>query len=209
MNNLDPLERQFQKNKDHFNEMPRKAMWKQLERRLDQKDGARKVKLYKVTAIAAMLAFVVAAVAYFNHYLAEHNPDYYVSNEGFSSLAFEHLNHEEEGLFNMASISLIRNAYAGAEISDVERMDLIGQYKSANGEIAFDIKLQEFAYQLDLGNSDFPVLELNKIEGSTIYFEGGQEMKMKLNNEAYGLQLLESNMLPEYSGFQFLKLSKI
>lgn len=191
-----------------FKENPKDKLWDRLEEKLDTERSVKKLQIYKVASLAAMFVALIAAVGYFKHVLNDHNPDLFVSNEGFSAIATEVLEHDENGLFNMESLSRVNTAFKRREAL-ANPPTLSGQYKAKDGELSLSISLQEFSYSLDFSFDDFPTFYLEKIEGQTLYF--GSEIKkyIKLNIEPYGLKLIESDFLPEYKNIKFNRLQAI
>jgi len=190
-----------------FNEQPDERLWERLEEKLEAKAGLRKLRYYKIGSLAAMIVALVAAVAYFDHILDDHNPHLFASNEDYSSFVLEELDDNESGLFNMVFFDEIRKAYDKALQPEV--LTLAGDYKSRDGEISFVITLKEYQYHLDFGINSFPTFSLWKVNGQTLYFETKDGKMLKMNTEPYGLRLIESSLFPEYSNFEFLKLAII
>ncbi|WP_235298839.1 hypothetical protein [Portibacter marinus] len=190
-----------------FDEHPDRRIWDRLEEKLDKKASMRKLRFYRVASFAAMITALVAAVSYFDHMLDDHNPHLFASNEKFTSFVLEEIEYNENGLFNMAFFSEIRNAYAVSK--EDETLELSGEYMAVDGEIGFNIFLAKYTYFLEFDYAGFPVMKLISVEGQTLYFtaEGGETLKM--NVEPYGLKLIESSFLPEYHHYSFSKLEAI
>lgn len=199
---------QFRSNDNLFDEKPKDQLWNKLEQRLDQKKNVKKMRFYRIMTFAATLFLLVGAVAYFNHYLTDHNPKYYVSNESFTAYPLEDIKNDDS-FFNTASISQVKDAYSKATAVQDETISIGGNYNAAEGSISFDITLSNFVYILDFDFDGFSVMELTNMEGNTLTFESDDEKVIKLNLEKSGLKLVNSNFLPEYEGFYFRKISKI
>ncbi len=190
-----------------FDEAPDRRLWDRLDERLEKKSNLKKLKFYRLATLAAMVTALVAAVSYFNHILDDHNPHLFASNEGFSSFVVEELTNEEEGLFDMSYFAEIRSAYSND--ARKEEVELAGDYFAKDGEIGLSIELQNYSYVLSFSYDGFPDLELESINGQTMYFESKKGDQLKMNIEPYGLRLLECDFLPEYDNYQFKKLSSI
>lgn len=200
---------QFQDSREQFNVQPKEYLWEILEEKLDRKKVKQKAKLYRMLAFAAMITTLVAAVVYFNHYLNDHNPDLFASNEGFTAYVLEDLKSEEEQpFFNMDDLRTVQAAYQ-KKADNSKPLNIMGNYKASNGEIGFHIELNELVYTLNFDFEGLPEFKLNNIIGKTLIFQSAEGRSLILNTESQGLSVVESDFFHEYKGYLFRKLEEL
>ena len=195
---------QFHDHQDLFDEKPKDQLWHKLEQRLDQKRNVKKLKFYRLLAFAAMFTVIIAAVSYFNHYLTDHNPNYYVSNEGFTAYSLEDLENDES-FFDTSNLLEIREAYKATNTQD----NLIGEYESIVDKIRLSIKIENYSYFLIVNSNVDEVFSFSEMANNSLKFESKDLNRINLNITDSGLKVTESNFLPSGQDLEFRKLESI
>lgn len=205
MENNKEIFEQFKAMESGFNVKPDPLLWEELEGRLHGKSALKRVKLFKISAYAAVLIIMVAAVISLNQFLSHQKNVQFVSAEILADYETEYLSTEYgKNFFNMESFAIIRNAYS--KFAGPAPINLNGNYRAENGEIGFEIFQDELNYQLQFNFEGLPTFNLDLIEGNTITFISVDGKTIKMNLEDSGLSLTDSNFFHEYKGYLFEKL---
>lgn len=204
MKDKSELFEQFHDHQDLFDEKPKDQLWHKLEQRLDQKRNVKKLKFYRLLAFAAMFTVIIAAVSYFNHYLTDHNPNYYVSNEGFTAYSLEDLENDE-GFYDTSNLLEIREAYKATNTQD----NLIGEYESIVDKIRLSIKIKNYSYFLVVSSNVDEVFAFSEMNDSNLRFESKDSNNIHLSMTDSGLKVTAANFLSDGQDLEFRKLENI
>lgn len=208
MENKKELFTQFQENKDLFDEEPKDNLWYILEERMDHRKKVKKLQWYKYVSVAAIGIILVSVVSFLNHYLTNHVPDRFVSNESFSSFILEDLQNDGNKFFNTSSLYTINKAYHKTPTSK-NLVNIVGNYQSPDGIINFNILFENYQYMLIFDLESSPNFILESTNGTALEFKSIEGKSLELNLDEKGLQLTNSNFLSEYKNSFFKKISEI
>lgn len=95
--------------------IPSADAWQRINAKMKTRDDRRRLVSYRNMSVAAMMIAVLSVTVIFTHYLKEHNPSVFASNEHFVPLIIEELDTDgNDTFYSIENISRLKNAYEKA-----------------------------------------------------------------------------------------------